>query len=54
MRRVVPLLGLVLLSGCDATITTRAICRGDSVDAVDCDTCLVRCSTLDTLARKGG
>jgi hypothetical protein len=45
------LAALLLASGCDATITTRVICRGDSSPAVG-DTALVRCSTLDTLARR--
>lgn len=47
MKRLAVVL-LVLLAGCDVTITTRAICRGDSTEAV-ADTSLVKCSTLDSL-----
>lgn len=35
---------------CDVTIWLRPICRGDSTPAL-LDTSLVRCSTLDSLAR---
>jgi hypothetical protein len=42
-----------LFAGCNTsnTVTVRGICRGDSTPAV-ADTSLVRCSTLDTLARR--
>lgn len=39
---------LLLLAACDATVTTRVICRGDTTLAV-ADTSLVKCATLDSL-----
>ena len=52
MRRIALALALVLGVACvDITYTWRAICRGDSTPAI-ADTSLVRCSTLDSLARR--
>ena len=52
VRRIALALALVLGVACvDITYTWRAICRGDSTPAI-ADTSLVRCSTLDSLARR--
>ena len=51
MRRIALFLAACLaVAACDATYTMRAICRGDTTPARG-DTSLVRCSTLDSLAR---
>lgn len=49
---VIAIVGVVVACG-DATGTMRAICRGDSVRADFCDTCLVRCSVWDSIANGG-
>lgn len=45
-------LAVTFLACGDATATARMICRGDSVRADWCDTCLVRCEVFDSLARR--
>ena len=50
-RKLLSVALLASLAACDATITTRVICRGDTTAAV-AETSLVKCSTLDTLARR--
>lgn len=47
------ILTALLLSSCTLAVEpARAICRGDSVNADWQDTALVRCGTLDSLARR--
>jgi len=52
-RRIALFAALVaLVAACSTTHTiVGPFCRGDSMSAKDCDTCLVRCSTLDSLIR---
>ena len=45
------LVAIVALTSCEARVIFAPICRGDST-AATADTSLVRCSTLDSLARR--
>ena len=50
MKRIALALALVAAASCH-DITVRLLCRGDSTPAYPCDTCLVRCDAIDSLAR---